>query len=40
MAAGRIDMTKIVTNRYPLEEAMDAVEESTEGKGGKILVIP
>ena len=38
MAAGKIDMTKIVTNRYPLDKAAEAIHESAKGKGGKIIV--
>ena len=38
MAAGKIDMTRIVTNRYPLDKAAEAIHESAEGKGGKTIV--
>lgn len=40
MAGGLIDMHEAVTRRYPLRELVDAVEETTARKDGKILVKP
>jgi len=40
MAAGRIDMTKIVTNRFPLNKAVDAINASRTLNEGKVLVKP
>lgn len=38
MAAGRIDMTKIITSRFPLDEAIDAIASSGSLREGKVLV--
>jgi len=40
MAAGLIDMTQIVTGRYDLDHAVDAIARATDRQGGKILVKP
>lgn len=40
IAAGRLDLSPIITSRYGLEEAVDAIAKSTERKDGKILVKP
>ncbi len=38
MATGRIDVANIITKRYPLRKAIQAIKESAEGKEGKTLV--
>ena len=40
VAAGRLDMTPIITARYKLEEAVDAIAKSIKRADGKILVKP
>ena len=40
MAAGAIDMTKIVTSRYPLEKALEAFERGHKRVDGKITLKP
>jgi len=37
---GRIDVEPMVTHRYPLESAVEAIEMSASGQGIKIAVIP
>lgn len=38
MAAGRIDMTQIITSRFPLERGVEAVQKATRREDGKIMV--
>ncbi len=38
MAAGLMDMTQAITARYTLDNAVDAIKESTDRSGGKIVV--
>jgi threonine dehydrogenase-like Zn-dependent dehydrogenase len=38
MAAGLIDMTRIITARYTLDQAVDAIRASTGRTGGKVMV--
>ena len=38
MAAGLIDMSQIITARYPLDQAVDAIKQSTDRAGGKVMV--
>ena len=40
MASGLIDMTKIITARYSLDEAVDAIAKSVAREDGKIMVKP
>lgn len=40
MAARRIDMTQIVTDRFPLDRGVEAIQKATKREGGKILVLP
>jgi threonine dehydrogenase-like Zn-dependent dehydrogenase len=40
MASGLIDMTQIITARYDLDEAVDAIAKSVTREDGKILVKP
>ena len=40
IAAGRLDLSPIITARYGLEAAVDAIAKSTERADGKILVKP
>jgi hypothetical protein len=40
VAAGRLDLSPIVTARYELEATVDAIAKSTERADGKILVKP
>ncbi len=40
MAAGRIDMTTIVTRRFPLDKARAAIAQSASLDEGKVLVRP
>lgn len=38
MAAGRIDMTPVATDTFPLSQALDAIKKTAERVGGKVLV--
>lgn len=38
MAAGLIDMTRIITARYGLDQAVDAIKASADRSGGKVMV--
>lgn len=38
LASGRIDYRKMITGRYDLDHAVDAIEETMRARGGKILV--
>lgn len=38
MASGRIDVGPIATATFPLDQAIEAIEETAQRKGGKILV--
>ncbi len=38
MAAGRIDMRKMVTARVPLEQAVEGIHQSANKGGGKVLI--
>jgi threonine dehydrogenase-like Zn-dependent dehydrogenase len=40
VAAGRLDLSPIVTARYDLADTLDAIAKSTERADGKILVKP
>ncbi len=40
VASGRLDLSPIITSRYGLDEAMDAIAKSTARRDGKILVKP
>lgn len=40
VAAGRLDLSPIITARYPLDNAVDAIAKSTDRSDGKILVKP
>jgi threonine dehydrogenase-like Zn-dependent dehydrogenase len=40
VAAGRLDLSPIVTARYGLEETVEAIKKSTERADGKIMVKP
>ncbi len=40
MASGKIDMTKIITARYKLDDALSALERATKREDGKILIKP
>ncbi|KPV62461.1 MAG: putative L-threonine 3-dehydrogenase [Candidatus Bathyarchaeota archaeon BA1] len=40
MAAGKIDMTKIITRRYSLDEAVDAIRQVTRKVDAKITIKP
>ena len=40
VAAGRIDLTPIITSRYELGETVEAIAKSIERADGKILVKP
>jgi threonine dehydrogenase-like Zn-dependent dehydrogenase len=40
MASGRIDMRPIITARFPLEEAVKAIQQSTTRRDAKIMVRP
>ncbi len=39
-ASGRIDLRPIVTDRFPLAQAVDAVRRATEKSAAKVLVLP
>ncbi|MBI4277189.1 MAG: alcohol dehydrogenase catalytic domain-containing protein [Armatimonadetes bacterium] len=38
MAAGRVDLTPVITHRFALLEAVDAVHRATAREGGKVMV--
>ncbi|HOG48497.1 MAG TPA: alcohol dehydrogenase, partial [Anaerolineae bacterium] len=38
MASGLMDMTQTITSRYTLDNAVDAIKQSTDRSGGKIMV--
>ncbi|MGH2404125.1 MAG: zinc-binding dehydrogenase, partial [bacterium] len=38
MAAGRIDMTQVITSRFPLDRGVEAVQKATRREDGKIMV--
>ncbi len=40
MAAGKIDMTRIITSRYPLSQALEAFERAKKRIDGKITIKP
>lgn len=40
MASDRIEPEKMITARYDLDHAIEAIEEAQKGQGGKILVTP
>jgi hypothetical protein len=40
MASGLIDMTQIITTRYNLDQAVDAIAKSVSREDGKIMVKP
>ena len=40
VAAGRLDLSPILTARYGLEDTVKAIAQSTERRDGKILVLP
>ena len=40
MAAGKIDMTKIITRRYPLDKAVDALHQAMKKVDAKITIKP
>ena len=40
VAAGRLDLSPIVTSRYGLEATVEAIAKSTKRADGKILVKP
>ena len=40
VAAGRLDLSPIITARYTLGETVDAIRKSTERTDGKIMVKP
>ena len=40
MGAGLLDNSKMITNRFPLEKAIEAIRKSSKKKDGKIIVKP
>lgn len=40
MANGRIDMTKAITSRYPLDKAIEGILAADNGKNAKVLIKP
>ena len=40
VAAGRLDLSEIITARYPLDDVVDAIAQSTTRTDGKIMVKP
>lgn len=38
MASGRLDLTPIITTRYPLAQAVQAIEQTTHRQDGKVMV--
>jgi len=40
MGAGLIDNTKIITSRFPLDKAVEALEKATKREDGKIMIKP
>ena len=40
MAAGKVDMTRIITRRYRLDDALEAMEQATKRVDAKITIKP
>jgi len=40
MGSGLIDNSKIITSRFPLDQALDALEKATKREDGKIIIKP
>ena len=40
MSSGRVDMTPIITARFPLKKGIEAFKRAVEGKEGKVLIKP
>ena len=40
MGSGLIDNSKIITSRFPLDQALDALEQATKRQDGKIIIKP
>ncbi len=40
MGSGLIDNSKIITARFPLDQALDALEKATKREDGKIIIKP
>jgi len=38
MASGRIDMTQIITSRFPLSDAVSAIKKTSQREDGKVMV--
>jgi threonine dehydrogenase-like Zn-dependent dehydrogenase len=38
MAAGRIDLTPIITSRFPLAQGVEAIKKATKREDGKIMI--
>jgi threonine dehydrogenase-like Zn-dependent dehydrogenase len=38
MASGKIDMTKIITSRFSLDDTLKAMEKATRREDGKITI--
>jgi L-iditol 2-dehydrogenase len=38
--SGRVDVSDMVTHRFPLEDAAEAIETSADGEGIKVAVVP
>jgi hypothetical protein len=38
MAAGRIDLTPIITSRFTLDEGVQAIQKATKREDGKIMI--
>jgi len=38
MAAGRIDLTPIITSRFALDQSVEAVKKATKREDGKIMI--
>jgi threonine dehydrogenase-like Zn-dependent dehydrogenase len=38
MASGRIDLTPIITSRFPLDQGVQAIEKATRREDGKVMI--
>ena len=40
LSTGRVDVTPVITHRFPLERFADAFEVAASGRSGKVLILP
>ena len=40
LSSGRVDVTPLITHRYPLEDFQEAMAKMKSGKSGKVVLLP